>query len=66
MRFAEKIYHNKKRIFIFALFITLIGIGISYYTYQTEPWETIGGFICGLGFGVSIFSLAIKNPSLEK
>lgn len=66
MTIAEKIYHNKKSIFVFALIITLIGISISYRTYGTEPWETIGGFICGIGLGVSIFSLAVKNPNLEK
>ena len=66
MTIAEKIYHNKKSIFVFALIMTLIGTSISYVAYGIEPWETFGGFICGLGLGISIFSLAVKKPNLEK
>lgn len=62
MNLSEKIYTHKNTIFIIALILSFIGISISYYPYRTEPWETVGGAICGFGFSIALISLSFKRP----
>tara|TARA_Y100000780_G_C13470855_1_gene334615 strand:+ start:413 stop:535 length:123 start_codon:yes stop_codon:yes gene_type:complete len=39
---------------------------MAYYFHNTEPWETIGGFLCGVGLGLLIIFVAIKESKTDK
>jgi hypothetical protein len=58
----EKIYKNRKLILLIGALLTASGILLAYYKWDTEPLETVGGFLCGLGFASMIFSFGIKEP----
>ncbi|WP_179344423.1 hypothetical protein [Winogradskyella ursingii] len=62
MKANEYIYLNRKKFLISSLFLIILGIVISYFNYGTEPWETVGGFTCGLGFGLILIFIGIKSP----
>jgi F0F1-type ATP synthase assembly protein I len=42
--------------------LLVIGMTVSYLYYGTEPWETIGGFLCGFGLASFIVFLSLKQP----
>jgi len=58
----ETIYKNKKTIVSIGVIFVIVGIFIGIYTYGTEPWETIGGVLCGIGLSTSIIASGLKNP----
>jgi hypothetical protein len=39
-----------------------LGVVIAYFCYDSEPWETIGGFLCGAGFALFIIFVSLKEP----
>lgn len=58
----EKIYNNRKNIFIVAIIIAVLGALMGYKMYGVEPWETVAGAICGFGFSIAVFTFSIKPP----
>ena len=61
----HKIYKNRKKILFTGIFLTVLGVIITYCKYGTEPWETIGGFFTGFGFGVILLSLGLRDPAKQ-
>ncbi len=55
------LFKNKRLLCGISLCAFIISILISYINYGTEPWETIGGFICGFSFGLFILFISIKK-----
>ncbi len=49
---------HKKSVVIAGAFLLLAGGLLGYYSCNTEPWETIGGVICGIGFALTFLSLS--------
>jgi len=41
----------------------ILGGVMGYLTYEVEPWETVGGGLFGLGFGLFLFSFAIEKKN---
>ncbi len=62
MKTNQTIY--KYRIYLRYLsgLLLVIGMAMSYLYYGTEPWETIGGFLCGFGLASFIVFLSLKQP----
>lgn len=58
----EIIYNHRAKVKYSSILLFVIGIVITYFYYDTEPQETIGGFLCGLGFGLFLIYLAINQP----
>ena len=46
--------------------LALAGIVMAYLYYGTEPYETISGFLCGIGFGLFLISFSVKQPKTSK
>jgi hypothetical protein len=44
-----------------ALLLIISGAYVGYIFYGTEPHESIGGFLCGIGFGILLIYFSIKN-----
>lgn len=61
MRINEFLFKHKIILSISSALILVIGIIITYIYYGTEPWETVGGFICGIGFGLFITFMSLKQ-----
>ena len=59
----EKIYKNRRIILYIGIILTILGIFLAYYMYGKEPWETVGGFFTGFGFGVILLTLGLKDPA---
>lgn len=55
------LFKKRKSILLLGIFLISIGLLLAYFKRGTEPEETIAGALCGLGFGVSIFSFARKK-----
>ena len=54
---------SSRRIIVYAGFTLLISGGFTGYLYLgTEPQDTIGGFLCGLGVSLILLS----NVTLKK
>ncbi|WP_299121826.1 hypothetical protein [uncultured Winogradskyella sp.] len=60
------IYKHRMKVKYTSIILLLVGIAIAYFYYGTEPHETIGGFLCGLGFGLFLIYIAIKQPKKIK
>ncbi|CAL2102368.1 conserved protein of unknown function [Tenacibaculum sp. 190130A14a] len=57
----QVVYRNRKKILIVSVFLLIIGFVMTYLKYGIEPWETIGGFLCGIGISFGIISLSSKK-----
>tara|TARA_R110002051_G_scaffold283373_1_gene345180 strand:+ start:676 stop:855 length:180 start_codon:yes stop_codon:yes gene_type:complete len=55
------LYKNRNIVFGLALLLIISGAYLGYIFYGTEPQETIGGFLCGIGFGILLIYFSIKN-----
>lgn len=55
------LYSNRNLVLALAVLLIVAGALTGYIYYGTEPQETIGGFLCGLGFGVLLIYFSIKN-----
>jgi hypothetical protein len=55
------LYKNRNVVLALALLLIVSGAYTSYLFYGTEPHETIGGFLCGIGFGILLIYFSIKN-----
>ncbi|MDH7913485.1 hypothetical protein [Winogradskyella sp. SYSU M77433] len=66
MKARKKIYKNRFLFRSISLLLILIGLVMAYYFHNTEPWETIGGFLCGVGLGLLIIFVAIKESKTDK
>lgn len=55
------LYKNKNFVLALALLLIISGAYSGYIFYGTEPHETIGGFLCGIGVGVLLIYFSIKN-----
>lgn len=62
----EIIYKHRAKVKYTSVVLFLVGIAITFFYYGTEPHETIGGFLCGLGFGSFFIYLAIKQSQNSK
>lgn len=62
MKIDEKIYNNRANLRYISLLLLVIGAAITYFYYGTEPQETIGGFLCGLGLSFFMVFLTLKKP----
>jgi len=51
---------SKQTILILTISLVLSGIALAYFTNDTEPWGTIGGFISGFSLFVGIAIYASK------
>jgi hypothetical protein len=60
------IYKHRAKVKYTSIILFLVGIALAYVYYGTEPHETIGGFLCGLGFGLFLIYIAIKQPEKSK
>jgi len=56
------LYQNRKKILVFGFLLILFGAILAFKKWGIEPEETIAGFLCGLGVGISLISFGIKNP----
>lgn len=54
-------YKNRNIVLGLALLLIISGAYLGYIFYGTEPHETIGGFLCGIGFGILLIYFSIKN-----
>jgi hypothetical protein len=59
----DLIYKNRAIVKYTSLVLFLVGLVLAYFYYGTEPHETIGGFLCGLGLGLFLIYIAINNKS---
>ena len=66
MQIKEFLFQNKSKIKLPSLALTLLGIIITTLYYGTEPWETLGGFLCGIGLGLLMTSIGIKAPKTNE
>jgi hypothetical protein len=55
------LYKNRNLVLALALLLIISGAYTGYLFYGTEPHETIGGFLCGIGFGILLIYFSIKN-----
>ena len=55
------IYKHRTKIKNIGLVLLLVGLVLAYFYYGTEPHETIGGVLCGLGVSLLLISIAIKK-----
>ena len=55
------LYRNRNGVLSLAILMLLGGAYTGYIYYGTEPNETIGGFICGLGFGVLLIYFSNRD-----
>jgi F0F1-type ATP synthase assembly protein I len=62
MAINQILYKNKKSLSFISAVLVVLGAILSYIYYGTEPWETVGGFICGIGFGLFIIFISLKQP----
>jgi len=62
MALNQKIYNNRKTLRTISVLMMFLGVVIAYFCYDSEPWETIGGFICGAGFALFIIFVSLKEP----
>ena len=62
MAIRQKIYDNKGTLILLSISLVIVGIAIAYVYYNSEPWETLGGFLCGIGFGLFLISVSLKQP----
>ena len=51
---------SKQTILIITIVLFISGIALAYFTNDTEPWGTIGGFITGFSLFVGIAIYASK------
>jgi hypothetical protein len=56
----DLIFRNRMLLRILSVLIVLIGIILSYIYYGTEPMETVGGFMSGLGLGLFLIFISLK------
>jgi len=56
------LYKNKKKITFLGILFLISGLFLAYLKWGIEPQETIAGFLCGLGFGISVLGFGLKNP----
>jgi predicted membrane channel-forming protein YqfA (hemolysin III family) len=59
----DLIFKHRAKVKYSSIVILLAGIFLAYFYYGTEPHETIGGFLCGLGLGLFLIYVAINNKS---
>lgn len=57
------IYKHRIKVRSIGLLLLLSGIILAYFYYGTEPQETIGGFLCGLGLSLLLIGVAIKKSN---
>ena len=55
------LYKNRNVVLALAILLIISGAYTGYIFYGREPHETIGGFLCGLGFGILLIYFSIKN-----
>ncbi|MBT8246077.1 MAG: hypothetical protein HKP48_06915 [Winogradskyella sp.] len=56
------IYNNKTLLIAISVLIIASGAILTYLQYNIEPWETVGGFLCGLGLGLLLIFISLKKP----
>lgn len=54
-------YRNRNVVLVLGVLLLISGALIGYLFYGTEPNETHGGVLCGLGFGVLLIYFSIKD-----
>lgn len=48
---------SKQTILIITISLFISGIALAYFTNDTEPWGTIGGFMAGISlFGLILYA----------
>jgi len=56
------LYNNKRLLITVSALIIASGAILAYLQYNIEPWETIGGFLCGIGLGLLLIFISLKKP----
>ncbi|WP_188372976.1 hypothetical protein [Winogradskyella haliclonae] len=56
------LYNNKTLLIAVCILIIVSGVILAYVQYNIEPWETIGGFLCGIGLGLLLIFISLKKP----
>jgi hypothetical protein len=54
-------YRNRNVVLGLAILLIISGAIIGYVYYGTEPHETFGGVLCGLGVGVLVIYSGINS-----
>ena len=52
---------NKKTVIAIGILFCIVGVLLAYLKWGIEPEETIAGFLCGIGFSITILGLGIKK-----
>lgn len=63
MEHKNLIYKHRIKVRSIGLLLLLSGIILAYFCYGTEPQETIGGFLCGLGVSLLLIGVAVKKSN---
>lgn len=61
MKTKDFIYKHRATVKYVSILLFVVGLAITYFYYNSEPYETIGGFLCGIGFGLFLIFIAIKQ-----
>ncbi|WP_299116046.1 hypothetical protein [uncultured Winogradskyella sp.] len=56
------LYNNKTLLIAVCILIIVSGAILAYLQYNIEPWETVGGFLCGIGLGLLLIFISLKKP----
>ena len=59
----HRIYQNRKILALISFIIILTGALLGYFKFGEEPWETIGGFLCGTGLVLVLVFMFMKKPN---
>lgn len=54
-------YRNRNVVLVLGILLLISGALIGYLFYGTEPHETYGGVLCGLGIGVLLTYFSIRD-----
>jgi peptidoglycan/LPS O-acetylase OafA/YrhL len=54
-------YQNRNLVLVLGILLLISGALMGYLFYGTEPHETYGGILCGLGFGILLLYFSIRD-----
>jgi hypothetical protein len=61
LRIPKFLYKNRTKLLSLGVLSILSRAFLEIKNREVEPEETIAGFLCGLGLGITLISVSIKN-----